>query len=198
MPETIAKDLTLAEVYAAALFALCEQAGTTDAVHGELEELVRLVETEPGLAAFFSSLAIGPDDREESLERMFRGRLSDLLLNTLQVMSRHGRLELFRPLLRAYVLRVQEARRQIEVQATSAIELDAAQKAEVHRVAQALSGKQPVIEYLVDPGLIGGLVLQIGDWRYDNSVRQHLHAARGRLSERGQRGLRSGIATESG
>ena len=75
---------------------------------------------------------------------MFHDRLSDMLLNTLQVMNRHGRLALLQPLLRAYDLRREQARGEVEVTATSAVELDAAQRAEVARVAAALSGKKPV------------------------------------------------------
>jgi F-type H+-transporting ATPase subunit delta len=119
---------------------------------------------------------------------MFRGRLSDVVLDTLQVMNRHGRLELLHALHRAYVRRMEDTRGQIEVVATSAVELDAQQKAEVARLAEQLSGLKPLVAHVVDPGVLGGLVLRIGDHRYDNSLRRHLRAARERLLERSVRG----------
>ncbi|MCK4341030.1 MAG: ATP synthase F1 subunit delta [Phycisphaerae bacterium] len=189
MAESFDEQLEVADVYAEALFALATDAGTVEAVRNELDELVRLVELEPGLAAFLSSGAVDDDERAASLERMFRGRLSDLVLNTLQVMNNHGRVHLLPPLLRCFELRQEQAAGQIEVRATSAVKLNKKQKAEVLRVATELSGKEPLVDYAVDPELIGGLVLQIGDYRFDSSIRQQLRAARAKLLERGSRGV---------
>ena len=184
----VEKGIDVADVYAAALFALATEADMVDAVHGELTELARLSEQDPTFAAFASSIAIDTGDRAASLERLFRGRLSDPVLNALQVMNRHGRLGLLHPLHRAYVLRMEDARGQIEVVATAAVELDDAQRAEVARLAETLSGKRPVVQYVTDPTVIGGLIVQIGDHRLDNSIRRHLHVARERLLERTTRG----------
>jgi F-type H+-transporting ATPase subunit delta len=103
-------------------------------------------------------------------------------------MNRHGRTGLLPELHHAYVLRVEEWRGQIEVKITSAVELDTPEKAAAERVAAELSGKSPVIKWLVDATVVGGLVLQIGDLRYDNSIRRHLAVARERLLSRTQRG----------
>jgi F-type H+-transporting ATPase subunit delta len=184
MAQDVEKGLDVADVYAAALYALAAEQGAVDTVRGELEELVRLVETNPAFGAFLGSVAIDPDDRERSLEKSLRGRLSDLALNTLLVMNRHGRAELLRPLWRAFVLRVEDARGQIEVVATSAVELDADQRTEIERTAERLSGKKPLVEFRVNPHVLGGLVLQVGDWRYDYSLRRQLDVLRRRLLER--------------
>jgi F-type H+-transporting ATPase subunit delta len=178
------KGIDVADVYAAALFALAREAGTVEAVGQELAELARLTEQNATFAAFTASVAIDTGHRAASLERMFRGRLSDMVLNTLLVMNRHGRVGLLHALRRAYELRMEEARGQVEVLVTSAVALDPAQRSEVTRLAAALSGKQPVIECRVDPAILGGLILQIGDHRLDNSVRRHLLVARQRLWER--------------
>ncbi len=179
----------IADLYAAALFALAQERNALDAVRAELEALAELVAGDPGLAQFLDSAIIDTAERARSLERMFRGRLSDLVVNTLQVMNAHGRAGLIAPLLRAYVLRLEDARGQVAVRATSAVPLDAAQQAEVRRVAEALSGSKPLVEFVVDPAVLGGLVLEIGDLRYDYSIRRHLHDAAVRLRERGERGV---------
>jgi len=184
MAETFDKDLALADVYAAALFELAAADHDLDGVRDELEGLVQLYRQQPGFAQFLASAALDDDERERSLERMFRGRISDRVLNTLLVMNRHGRAALLPALLRAYVLRLQGARGQIEVTAISAVELDADQQAEVQELARRLSGRQPLVQYVVDPEIIGGLILQVGDLRYDHSLRHHLRAARARLLER--------------
>lgn len=186
MPQTlnIEQDLPLADVYAAALFDLARAQNALDAVREELEELVRFQTADADFAQFMQSPAIDIDDRERSLEKLFRGQLSEMVLDTLQVLNRHGRAGLLAALLRALVLRIEADRGQIEVTAASAVPLDAAQQQQVQRIAAGLSGKQPVMSFEVDASLIGGLVLQIGDRRFDHSIRRHLAVAREQLLTR--------------
>ncbi len=188
MAQGIERGLDVADVYAAALFELARERGVLDAVRAELEELLRLARENREFAALCVTAAISLEKRAVLLERIFRGRLSDLVLDTLQVMNRHDRLSLVPALLRAFVLRIEDARGQVEVTATSAVALAADQQAEIERLAAELSGRKPLIEYRVEPEILGGLILQVGDYRYDNSLRRHLHVARGRLLERTARG----------
>jgi F-type H+-transporting ATPase subunit delta len=195
MAESLEQSLELADVYAAALFGLAEKAGRVAETRSELEELVRLEEREPAFAGFMRSDMINTDRRQASLESMFRNRLSDVVLNTLLVLNRHGRAGLLPALLRCYVLREEHAEGQIEVVATSAVELDPPQRTEIERWAADVSRKTPLVQYVIDPEIVGGLIVQIGDYRFDDSVRWHLHATRARLLERSNRGL--GIGTVS-
>lgn len=189
MPQEFQAGLDIANVYAQALFELADASDTVAAVYAELADLVALLDGDVQIAEFCRADNIDTHDRARSLERVFRGRLSDLLLNTLQVMNLHGRLGLLPQLRRALELRIEHDRDQVEVTATSAVALTPAQQAEIQRVAAQLSGQQPLVAYVVDPRVIGGLILQIGDYRFDNSVRQHLQATRQRLLDRSSRGL---------
>ncbi len=186
------KGSDVATVYAEALFSLTQAAGTVDEVRVELQELNRLLEHEPGFAGLMTSLMVDEEKRERSLDHMFRGKLNDDLLKTLQVMNEHGRAGLLPQLLRAFVLRIQQSRGEIEATATSAIDLTPVEQADVKQLAGHLSGREPLIEFRVNPDIIGGLVLQIGGQRYDNSIRQQLEGAREKLLERSNRGLQIG------
>lgn len=193
MPGEFAEGFAVADVYAAALYALVAEAGRAAETREALQELIRLVEQEPAFGRFLRADVVDDDQRRDSLERMFRGRLSDELLNTLLVMNRHGRVGLLPELLRAFVLREERARGQIEVLATSAVKLDEPQRVEIERWAAEVSGQEPLIEYRVDPEIIGGLIVQIGDYRFDDSLRRHLQEAKDRLLERSSRGLATGF-----
>jgi len=192
MAKSLDTQLELADVYAEALFELAEEAGRVDQVRSELEDLARLGSLGEPLADFLAADAIDPDRRADSLEKIFRGRLSDPLLNTLQVMNQHGRAALVPSLARAFALRQEHAAGQVEVTAVTAVQLTAAQRGAVERVARELSGRIPLVNYVVDPKILGGLVLTIGDWRFDNSLRRRLHELRARLRERADRGLAVG------
>lgn len=189
MAESMDERLELADVYASALYALAAEKQVVDDIRAELEALQKMATDEPGLATFLESNAVDDDDRRASLERMFRGRLSDILLNALQVMNEHGRAGLLNELVRAFVLRQQRAANQLEVVATSAVELSAEQQDAVRQMAAELSGKEPLMTFAVDEKVVGGLVLQIGDYRFDNSVRRQLVQARTHLQRRAALGL---------
>ncbi|MBP9027179.1 MAG: ATP synthase F1 subunit delta [Phycisphaerae bacterium] len=187
------KGSDIAKVYADALFDLAKAAGTIDKIGAELQELASFQVQEPQFAEFLSSQVIDDDERERSLERMFRGRVDDALLDTLQVMNQHGRIGLLPQLLRAFVLRIEEDRGQVEVRAISAVELSGVEQADVQTLAAQLTGRQPLMDYRIDPSIIGGLVLEVGGYRYDDSVRHNLDALRRRLLERSSRGLKIGV-----
>lgn len=184
----------IAAPYAEALFNLAQQAGKADEVLDELRQLVELVQSQPEARAVLTSPIVEGERRAEWLERALRGRISDLTLNTFQVLNRHGRFQMAEPLLRAYELYQQKAAGQVEATALSAVELDDDQKTKIAALAASISGLKPLVSFRVDPDLIGGLVLQIGDVRYDNTVRTQLQAAHEKLLLRSEHGLAVSVA----
>lgn len=194
MADSFDKQLEVADVYADALFALARDADRIEDVRSELDELVKLSEMDIGFAGFLSSRALDDDHRATGLEKMFRGKLSDIVLNTLLVMNDNGRSGLLAALHHSYVLRQQAAANQVDAFVTSAVELDESQKKTITDTAAKVSGKSPIVHYRVDPSILGGLIVQIGDWRYDNSVSRKLGVVRRRLLERAERGLPVGMA----
>ena len=193
MAESFDKYLELADVYAQSLFELARESGKIEDVRSELDELMKLCQIEPAFHSFITSSALDDDHREAGLEKLLRGKLSDITLNTLLVMNQHGRNAILSSLRRAYVIRQQDAAGQIEASVTSAVDLDESQKNEISATAALLSGKNPLIAYNVDPAILGGLILQMGGIRYDNSVASQLAEARKRVLERSERGLAVGV-----
>jgi len=96
---------------------------------------------------------------------------------------------LLKALHRRFVLRQESAANEVEVTVTSAVKLGRSERAEIEAIAARISDKRPLVAYVVDPDILGGLILQVADLRLDNSVRRHLHVARWRFFERGERGL---------
>lgn len=189
MAETIDQREAVADLYAQALFELALEADRVEAVRDELTELTTVYEMVPEAKAFVASEALDDDVRAAALERIFRGRISDMVLNTLQVMNANGRHGLIASLRDRFILRQETALNQVKTACRSAVELDAAQQKAVTETAARLSGKKPVMSFRVEPELLGGLVLEIGDLRFDNSLRSQLAEARQRLLERSERGL---------
>jgi F-type H+-transporting ATPase subunit delta len=195
MAASIHQQMAVARVYADALFALAEQQDIIDDVDEELSALTGLVESDPQFAAFLISGAIDSNRRNASLEKMFRTRLNDITLNTLLVLNNHGRGDLLPSLNRCFTLAAEKARDQVEAVAISAVELSPAERDAITQLVQQKSGKNPLVDFQVDPAILGGLILRIGDWQFDDSLRQHLSRAHAKLRARADRGLSVGSAT---
>ena len=107
--------MALADVYAESLFLAAEEQGRGEAVAQEFADLIRYMDKNPEFDEFLIAASIDDDPRRESLEKLFRGRMNDLLLNLLQVLNNRGRCSLIRDVQRCLELRIEAKHRQQEV-----------------------------------------------------------------------------------
>lgn len=172
----------LARNYAEALINAAE--GDADAALDELDELVDdLFVGRPEFARLMGSPVRSAADKDAVLVRSLEGRALTLLVRFLRVLNRHGRLALVGPVSRE-ARRIWDRRQgRVPVAVLSATELDESQLAAVRDKLAAITGGTPVLSVRVDPSLIGGLVVQVGDIVYDASVRRRLEQLRQRLIE---------------
>lgn len=180
-------ELAIARVYAGAILELAEDQGVADSLDRELEELEDLLRDQPRLAAFLASPVVDADERREALESMFRGRLSDLAVDSLQVMNRKGRIGLVPAVAHVYRHLLNERHGRVEVQVTTAVPLREEQREHLRRAVAEKLDKEPLLEEAVDEDLIGGVVFRIGDRKIDGSVATHLKSLSEALLARGSR-----------
>jgi len=146
--------------------------------------LAEVLDVHPRLEAILGSELVSKDDRAGVLDRVLAGRASPLLLNFLKVVLRHDRLQLLRPIHRQAHRLWDERSGRIRVQLITAVPVDAALVAHVAAALQRSIGGQPVIDAVVQPDLIGGAVMRIGDTVYDASVATQLDKLRQRMIDR--------------
>lgn len=174
-----------ARSYAEALVNAAAAEGQVDAVLGELDAILADVfgQHRP-FADLLTSPSIRPDAKDRILTVAFEGRALPTVVRFLRVLNRHGRIGLLAPIVRqARALWDRRQGRQ-PVTVRSAVPLDdAEQDALRHRLSRLVGGAIPVLHLEVDPSLIGGLVVQVGDDLYDASIRNRLARLRARLAE---------------
>jgi len=173
------KETAISRVYAQALLSVARESEQVDSVLDELTDLVGLTDRDEAFARFLTSPLVDAVEREVSLERLFRGRMSDLMLDTLLVMNRKNRMGLVPALAETFREEVEILRGEIRVHVRSAVELDDAQRRELTQAVARLTHKRATLLEAVDKSLIGGVVLRIGDRKIDTSVARSL----GRLGE---------------
>lgn len=188
----------VAEVYAQSLFELVGETGDAQAyqqVLDEMESIVEMADEDPRFGEFLRSRIISIPDRQESLRTMFGGgRIANLLLRFLLVLTAKNRLGHLREIVTAYRLRYMRSLGRIEVEAISAGPMDPGLLERVRQEIAAGLGADPIITNTVDRSLIGGLKLRIGDRLIDASVSTRLRQMREALSDKGAEQIRSRFA----
>ncbi|HSM15010.1 MAG TPA: ATP synthase F1 subunit delta [Thermoanaerobaculia bacterium] len=178
------KQRPIARVYAEAIGALAAEQDLEDRVLEELEGLVAAVDASPELEAFLASPLVEDEAQRSALDQALRGRLSDLVVDALQVMRRKGRLVLVRAVARAYRELWMKRRHRVEVRVVSAVPLGEELRAALVETVGSRIGRQPVLVESVDAGVLGGLVVSVDDYRFDASVAARLARLQGALLER--------------
>lgn len=184
--------MDVASVYAEALLSLANETNSAQEVMAEFDQIVGLLDRDEAFARFMESPTIDTEVRRPALERMFRGRLSDALLNALLVLNDRGRAGLVRQMHRRYKLALEAQLNQAEVDVTSAVALDDDVRKGLAAALTARLGKDVILVEHVDPSVIGGLIVQYGDTRLDASVWGHLKRMKARLLDRASREIHSG------
>jgi F-type H+-transporting ATPase subunit delta len=176
----------IADVYAAALLGATENAGQTETVLEELDALIDQAFKEhfPKLEAILASPLVSHREKSEIIDHILAGRVSGLFLDFLKVVARHGRIDLVRPIRRQARLRYDRLRGRVPVRITTATPLDDAQAGQLAQKLRELLCGEPLLERVVDPGLIGGAVLRVGDVVYDGSIANQLHTIRQQMIDR--------------
>jgi F-type H+-transporting ATPase subunit delta len=168
------RELSIAGIYSKAMLDLAEQQGEADSLLEELQGLVEYLGRNPELERFLASPLVEDEDRGKVLEKAFRGKTSDLLLDSLQVVNRKGRLSLLRAIVEGYLTEHRKLRGMVEARVRTAVPLSEALRARVRESVARHTGRQPILIEKVDPALIGGIVIEVGDEKIDGSVAHKL------------------------
>ena len=107
------QEIAIARVYAQAALSLAEAGGEADEVLAELAGLSDLMDRDPAFESFLGSPLVDTQERRAALDRMGRGNMSEILLDTLQVMNNKGRSGLVRALVEAYVQEYEALRQEL-------------------------------------------------------------------------------------
>lgn len=175
----------LARVYAEALASVAAKANLRDEVGQELDDVIRNVfATHPEFEQFLKNPTVGKRQKEPAIQEAF-ANASEPVRNLLGVLNQNNRLHLIRSIAAVYRdLRDQQAGR-LRVTVKSAVPLTDDQTKKLKAALEKSLKKTPVIVPVVEPDLIGGLIIQIGDRVIDTSVRTRIQTLRAQLMERG-------------
>ena len=186
------EQLAVARVYSTAMLELAQAQGEADSLREELLDLVAYLDRSPELDSFLARPTVDVAARCASIEKIFRGRASDLLVDTLQVLNRKERLGLLRGVAETYRLAHQEMRDLVDVHVVTAAPLTKKSRAKLKEITTDYTGKQARLVETVDESIIGGMIVRVGDEKFDTSVSSRLKKLGASLAERASHEVHGG------
>ena len=185
-------ELAVAMIYARAMYELAAEQDQVDALREELNAVAGLIEGRTDFAALLTSPTVDDEAKRKTLEKLFRGRCADLLVDSLQVINRNERPGFIGAVAEAFGILNEERRGGIEVQVQTATSLTESARERLESVVAKKTGRKPRIVETVDGSLIGGLIVRIGDEKLDASVARKLAVLTQALLERASREIHGG------
>lgn len=167
----------LARVYARALFEVALEQSKLDLLREQLAQFADAVQANRQLAVFFFSPYFSTKEKQEGLARMLDGA-DEAFLNFLALLIENHRMPVLFRIRQQYEQLWEEQNRTLPVEVTSAIELDPATAETLGRTIGERSGRRVMLATRVDPDIIGGVIVRVGNSILDASIRNRLEQLR--------------------
>jgi F-type H+-transporting ATPase subunit delta len=167
----------LAEVYARALFEAADEGDKLDTVREQLGEFADALSESRDLQVFFFSPYFSTDEKVEGLEKVVSDA-DETVANFLALLVEKHRMPAVFRIRNRFERLWQEENKVLPVQITSAIELDESTVSSIGDRIGERTGRKVELRSAVDPDILGGLVLQVGNNVLDASIRNRLENLR--------------------
>ncbi len=172
----------LARVYGRSLFEAALDNGRLDELREQLGQFADALDENRGLAVFFFSPYFSTEEKRDALDRLLTGA-DPLFVNFLMLLIEKHRMPVIFRIRHEYERLWEEENRLLPVEITSAIELDRATTENLGRTIGERSGRRVNLAAHVDPEIIGGIVVRVGNSILDASIRNRLEQLRRHVAQ---------------
>jgi ATP synthase F1 delta subunit len=167
----------IAQVYARSLFEVAKERGNLDRVREELGEIADALESNRELSVFFFSPYFSTEEKKRGLENVIDGA-DPIVVNFLELLVENRRMPVIFRVRRAFDRLWEEENKLLPVQITSAVELDSDVVDRIGEEIGRQTGRRVELTAEVDPDVLGGIVLRVGNSILDASIRNRLEQLR--------------------
>jgi F-type H+-transporting ATPase subunit delta len=167
----------IATVYARSLFEVAKERGDLDTVHEQLAQFADAVDGERSLQTFFFSPYFSTQEKKDGLHRAIDGA-EDAVLNFLELLVEKHRMPAIFRIRREFDRLWREENKLLPVLVTSAVELDEQTVASLGQRISERTGRTVDLTARVEPDILGGIVLRVGNSILDASIRNRLEHLR--------------------
>jgi len=167
----------IARVYSDALFEAAHDTEKLDQIHEQLGQFTDAMNESHDMRVFFFSPYFSSAEKRDAIKQAVSGA-ADELVNFLELLAEKHRMPAIFAIRRRFDELWAEAKKRLEVTLTSAVELDPKVVEEVGSAVEKQTDREIDLETAVDPDILGGLVLRVGNMVLDASLRNKLDRLR--------------------
>jgi len=167
----------IAQVYARSLFEVAKEKGNLDRVREELGEIAEALDSNRELSVFFFSPYFSTEEKKSGLESVISGA-DPIVVNFLELLVENRRMPVIFRVRRAFDRLWEEENKLLPVQITSAVALDSDVVERIGEEIGRQTGRKVELTADVDPDVLGGIVLRVGNSILDASIRNRLEQLR--------------------
>ena len=169
--------------YARALFEMAQAEGVVSRVEEELFRLSELLKGNPELLQFLKDPNIKPEGKRRALDDLFQGRVHPLVLTTLTSLSDQDRGGRVLHVIEEFSGIAATARQKVTGEVTTAITLDSDTLSRLVTALNRATGKNVQLFPKVDPTILGGAIIKVGEQIIDGSLRRKLDQIQAKLAQ---------------
>ena len=172
----------IATVYARSLFEVAQEQGKLDDVRDQLGEFADALDANQEMQVFFFSPYFSTEEKEEGLDKIVTGA-DPIVQNFLKLLIEKHRMPAVFRIRRELDELWRHENKRLRVDVTSAIELD---KKTVKQIGDRIgeeTGQKIELTERVDPDILGGLVVRVGNSIIDSSIRARLDSLRKQVAK---------------
>jgi ATP synthase F1 delta subunit len=167
----------ISEVYARSLFEVAKEHGRLDAVREQLGQFTDALEGDRGLQQFFFSPYFSTPEKEDGLRRILQDA-DPTVVNFLELLIEKHRMPVLFRIRRDFERLWEEENRVLPVEITSATELDEQTVRGIGERIGQQTDRRVELTARVEPNILGGIVLRVGNQVLDASIRNRLESLR--------------------
>ena len=172
----------LARVYARSLFEVALEQGKLDLIREQLGQFADALNDNRQLAVFFFSPYFSTAEKQEALAGVLDGA-DPAFLNFLSLLIENHRMPVIFRVRQQYEKLWEEENRMLPVEITSAVALDEKTTEDLGRTIGERAGRRVTLSSRVDPDILGGIILRVGNSILDASIRNRLEQLRRHVAQ---------------
>jgi F-type H+-transporting ATPase subunit delta len=178
-------ELQVASRYAKSLIDLAEEQNVLEVVRTDMESFLETLRENPTLKAVLKNPIIGPDKKSGILTGIFGPRLHPMIMSFFAIVVRKGRSEVLFETAKEFINAYNLRKNIVKATVTSAAPLNEQNRKEIEAVIKQATKGEIILTANVDPSLIGGFVLKVGDRQFDTSISTQLNKLKKEFSQKG-------------
>jgi ATP synthase F1 delta subunit len=167
----------IAEVYARSIFEVAMEHDQLDEIHEQIGEFADVLSENRALQVFFFSPYFSSEEKKDGVAKVIDGG-NEYFVRFLELLAEKHRLPVLFRIRREFDALWAREQRLLEVAITSAVELDEETVTGIGKKIEEQTGQRVELTAQVDPDVIGGLVIRVGNMVLDASVRNRLERLR--------------------